>query len=372
MSPQLTPRSLPPIEDSADQKISVGGTMHSLADSSLRAVSSAADSGKRAINGAVDLGKTASVHGLRLVENQPIPDRKKLTEVEFRRKELLKRGTRSQLVVLCSWRGTVLRWSLRSPVCWLTILTYAICRILIRMNTVSLDQLPEVSTAQVGVLSGFLNFFLVFYVGHGYSRFNTQYGSSMSMEGRIFDTCAMAAAAMPRASAHRLMRHINGAHVLGYVGLSDTYNVNNFLRHFQRANQLFTVAEWARIRAIGADGGGAACREAIVWAIQDIQAEAKAGNIGSSLELALMEQVCRLRGSIGTLYDYNYQPIPVRSSSTAMLHTALTHRSAFPELCMRVWAVLLCALHLAYVIDLPPSGGVCHRAERVRFSRRSL
>ena len=35
----------------------------------------------------------------------------------------------------------------------------------------------------------------------------------------------------------------------------------------------------------------------------------KAGNIGASLELALMEQVCRLRGSIGTLYDYAYQPM---------------------------------------------------------------
>ena len=58
------------------------------------------------------------------------------------------------------------------------------------------------------------------------------------------------------------------------------------------------------------DGGGSACRECIAWAIQDIQAEAKAENISSSLELAMMEQACRLRGAIGTLYDFAYQPIP--------------------------------------------------------------
>jgi hypothetical protein len=141
------------------------------------------------------------------------------------------------------------------------------------------------------------------------------------------------------------MRHINGAHVLAYVGLNDTYNVANFLRHFQRANQIFTVAEWKRIHEIGADAGGAACREVIAWAIQDIQAEARVGNIGSSLELALMEQVCRLRGSIGTLYDYAYQPIPVSNSAAAVqaLLAALTALSTLRAARDCAWLISLSA-----------------------------
>ena len=46
-----------------------------------------------------------------------------------------------------------------------------------------------------------------------------------------------------------------------------------------------------------------------------IEAEEEAGNISTVLAQSLMDQVCRLRGSIGTLYDYGYQPIPVRNGT---------------------------------------------------------
>jgi hypothetical protein len=57
------------------------------------------------------------------------------------------------------------------------------------MRTVDMDpkSLPMLSMGQVSIISGFLFFFLIFYVSHCYSRFDKQYSASMSMEGRIFD-----------------------------------------------------------------------------------------------------------------------------------------------------------------------------------------
>ena len=180
------------------------------------------------------------------IKSYVVPDRRKLTRVELKRKELLTRSEQGMVKIIFSWTGTVLGWSLVSPLLWVSVAVYVGVRAYVRQRH-DITFMPEVTLSQVGILSGFLYFFLVFYVGHGYGRFNKQYGSSMSCEGRIFDTCSMAQAAMPRASAHRLMRHINGAHVLAYVGLNSTYNLENFLRHFQRANQLFTVAEWVSV-----------------------------------------------------------------------------------------------------------------------------
>eukprot|EP01047_Picozoa_sp_COSAG01_P142859 COSAG01_NODE_74261_length_220_cov_2840.090909_1_plen_54_part_10 len=45
------------------------------------------------------------------------------------------------------------------------------------------------------------------------------YSFSMKCKGRILDVCSMAKAYLTPAQAHRLWRHINVAHALGYIGL---------------------------------------------------------------------------------------------------------------------------------------------------------
>ena len=112
---------------------------------------------------------------------------------------------------------------------------------------------------------------------------------------------------MSQGSAHRLMRHLNGAHALGYVGLGPTYSLDNFLRHYQRQHQLFSIAEWQRLRKIGVDGNGNAYREAVAWAMQDLMAERHTGAVEPQVLTEMMQLVCRLRGGIGALYDYAWQ-----------------------------------------------------------------
>ena len=102
-----------------------------------------------------------------------------------------------------------------------------------------------------------------------------QYFVSMSCEGRVFDICALAHAGMSAPSAYRLWRHVNLAHALAYVGLSETYTVANFLKPLNEKYGLCSRAEWKRLEELKPEAGGVACREAITWAVNDIMMQTK-------------------------------------------------------------------------------------------------
>jgi hypothetical protein len=78
----------------------------------------------------------------------------------------------------------------------------------------------------------------VFYASQSYTRYDKQYDCAMSCQGRLNDICLLATncfqqSEIGRAAAHRMMRHANAVHVLGYVGLGSSYNEENFLRGCQ-------------------------------------------------------------------------------------------------------------------------------------------
>ena len=203
------------------------------------------------------------VAGLTSNEEYEVPTRMGLITIEAKRKELLERSKHGRLIVLFSWTGTILNWATASVQLWSALIVFVLTRVYMREVAWDPGNLPRMSMEQVSIISGFLFFFLIFYVSHCYARFDQQYSASMSIEGRIFDLVTMARSCMPQASAHRLMRQLNGAHALGYVGLGPTYSLDNFLRHYQRQHQLFSIAEWQRLRKIGVDGNGNAYREAV-------------------------------------------------------------------------------------------------------------
>ena len=78
----------------------------------------------------------------------------------------------------------------------------------------------------------------MFYASQSYTRYDKQYDCAMSCQGRLNDICLLATncfqqSEIGRAAAHRMMRHANAVHVLGYVGLGSSYNEENFLRGCQ-------------------------------------------------------------------------------------------------------------------------------------------
>ena len=113
------------------------------------------------------------------------------------------------------------------------------------------------------------------YASQAYNRFMDQYFVSMSCEGRVFDICALAHAEMSKPAAYRLWRHVNLAHALTYVGLSETYTVDNFLRPLNEKYGLCSRAEWRRLEELKPEAGGGATREAITWAVNDIMMQTK-------------------------------------------------------------------------------------------------
>ena len=110
-----------------------------------------------------------------------------------------------------------------------------------------------------------------------------------------------------KASVHRLMRHTNAAFVLAYVGLGKCYTEKNFLRLFNEIHQLLTEEEYERILEIGPDSGGKAYTEVISWALNDAREATKHDNTLAMAEFR--SQILRMRGLLGSLYDYDAQPV---------------------------------------------------------------
>ena len=130
-----------------------------------------------------------------------------LVQIEKRRRKILKQHDLPMHEMLLRWHGTVLSALTKDPMFYLMFFIYIAIRIASRYS------IPEfVATlggAPVGIVGGFLSFFLIFYVNTSYKRFDTLYQTSMGCEGRIFDAAALAKANLPRANALRLIRYMN-------------------------------------------------------------------------------------------------------------------------------------------------------------------
>jgi hypothetical protein len=56
--------------------------------------------------------------------------------------------------------------------------------------------------------------------------------------------------------------------------------------------------------------GGHATREVISWAVRDVEEECEAGRLDVMDKISIRDQILRLRGAAGTLYDYAGLPMP--------------------------------------------------------------
>jgi hypothetical protein len=108
---------------------------------------------------------------------------------------------------------------------WLTLCIY----VGIRIFANCVDYIPEsvslLSKTNIGILGGFLSFFLVLFVNQTNGRFLQMYGFSKACSGRIQDVAGLASTQMPVEVGEKLVRHFNAAHIAGYVGLNAIGNV---------------------------------------------------------------------------------------------------------------------------------------------------
>ncbi len=232
-----------------------------------------------------------------------------LLAIETRRRDLLKKSKLAKHTYFQLW-GTVLPRVWTSWEWWTTVAVYLMARLLLTYKVVDDSTLLLIDSRYLSVIGGFISFLLVFYNNQTYARFTTQYDQSMRMEGRIFNACYMAKDTMPPAMAWQFIRYLNGAHFLGYIGLSTCYERTNTFAPINEKLRLFSSLEVKRLDEINVDSGGGCYREVLGWEMTILHLAKQQKYLDGFEYQAIVSETLQLRGAIGALYDFEDQPIP--------------------------------------------------------------
>jgi len=231
---------------------------------------------------------------------------KELRATESKRLALLKRTGDSFCSILLSYEGTFWRIMTRDFLLWFTIGLYVVLRIV----TSTTDRVFAVSSNQIGALGAVMTFFLVFFHTQYSNRFDRFFQNSTGVQGRIFDVATIVKATLPFDRGVRIVRYLNGAYILGYVGLSGVYTYQQFLLPLDESYKIFTEHEIEQILQIKQSGFQSdPVREVITWCITDIQDALGQGYIDSHTAQDLRGQVLRVRAIIADMYDHYEQPL---------------------------------------------------------------
>jgi len=237
---------------------------------------------------------------------------------KIRRKYLRRREIPFFGIVLRYWEGTVLKDFFRDPWSYILLILYIVTRSFFYFDkfsfidssgTSSNKENMSLGVANIEIIGGFLTFFLIFYANYANDRVAKMYEASMGCEGSIFSVAALARSTIPRVNGLRLLRYLNAAHIAGYVGYASTYTYDNFFINANKAKGLLTTSEVNRMENICMDKGGSCYRELISWAIAEVTKAQQNGLVDDLTAHQYRELIMRLRGCIGTLYDYHDQPI---------------------------------------------------------------
>eukprot|EP00187_Rhodella_violacea_P013063 CAMPEP_0184711202 /NCGR_PEP_ID=MMETSP0314-20130426/1892_1 /TAXON_ID=38298 /ORGANISM="Rhodella maculata, Strain CCMP 736" /LENGTH=400 /DNA_ID=CAMNT_0027173249 /DNA_START=116 /DNA_END=1318 /DNA_ORIENTATION=- len=232
-----------------------------------------------------------------------------LVKVEKQRRRILQRTSESFWRILTHWKGTCLSLILKDGLFWTTMAIFIGIRIWLRLGSVP-EFIILIANTDVTLIGGFLSFFVVYYVGECYGRFNAAYNLCMDAEGKIFDIATLAATNMPKESAQRLNRYLNAANIAAYTGLSLDYPHNTFFVELNKRNIFLTEEEHARMQEVGMHDGGSPFLELCTWAMNEIGAACRAGHITDPLLANTMGGlILGVRGALGGLFNAADQPI---------------------------------------------------------------
>lgn len=134
-----------------------------------------------------------------------------LNELERRRRNILTRVELPFWRILTYYDGTCLRALTRDWLCWPTLGVYVFVRMQIRLPWVPL-QVYDFGNSDIGIIGGFLSFFLVLFVNQANERMNDQYKKSMDCQQSLFDVAGIVESVLPKMEAARLVRYMNAAH----------------------------------------------------------------------------------------------------------------------------------------------------------------
>lgn len=241
------------------------------------------------------------------------PNFEELKRIEAKRRRILLRVELPFWRMLLFWSGTCLKEISEDMLVWVTMSTYAAIRII--ANT--LDYVPEFATAlqgtNIGVLGGFLSFFLVLFVNQTNDRFLAMYGFSKACSGRIQDIAGLARAQLPPEVGNTLVRHFNAAQIVGYVGLNaigqgSPYSKTHFFDEYNERHKLLSKREMKMLGHHDMDNSGLCMKELCTWCEEDITEARRDGHIDRYQEEYMHDRILEFRAAMDGMYDYTDQP----------------------------------------------------------------
>ena len=248
-----------------------------------------------------------------------------LQKLEKVRRSILTRSEDTFWKTLSYWQGTCLEILLTDSLLWLVLGIYAGIRVQARLSVPTF--VAEIGgQSDIAVIGGFLSFFLVFYVNQNHKRYFSLYDNAMACKGRIFDVATLAVAYLPKEVAMRLVRYMNAAHAVGYVGLSKTYPSHTFFDELNRELCLLTTEEYDRMKECDLDKGGACNRELIAWCMMEVHRMHRQGVLDAHTAEQFRTQILGLRAAVGKMFNAAdlYVSFSLAKHSSALLeHVSL-------------------------------------------------
>ena len=175
------------------------------------------------------------------------------------------------------------------------------------------DSVDLLQKTNIGILGGFLSFFLILFVNQTNGRFLEMYGFSKACSGRIQDVAALAKTQLPIVLADRLVRHFNAAHIAGYVGLNaigmgSPYSKTYFFDHYNEEAKLLKPAEINELSRHDMNNSALCMKELVTWCQQDVTEARVTGHIDTYQEKFFHEKILDFRAAMDGMYDYTDQP----------------------------------------------------------------
>ena len=175
------------------------------------------------------------------------------------------------------------------------------------------DIVPLLDETNIGILGGFLSFFLVLFVNQTQTRFLEIYGFSKACSGRIQDVAGLARAQLPHEVGDKLVRLFNAAHIAGYVGLNATgqgnaYSKDQFFDVYNEQHDLLTPEEMEKLEHHEMDNSGQCMKELCTWCQQEVSDARRAGHLDSYEAQRMQDRILTFRAAMDGMYDYTDQP----------------------------------------------------------------
>eukprot|EP00935_MAST-01C_sp_MAST-1C-sp1_P000432 g432.t1 len=235
-----------------------------------------------------------------------------IKDLDRRRQTVLTEGkNRSMVNSGLRFVGTLLPHVIVHPVFWAAVAGWIAGIVVGREDDVAEDF--KVDFNMLFGVGAFLAFFTIFHLCECYRRWQNTFDHAMSAILALKSATLMLSSYISKDDykyATDIVRYLNAAHLLAYVGVSDEYSIKLF-REYNDEQQLLSQREVKEIETLDPEHGPLATSRCLIWSMQLIHA-CKENEVMHVTEIGRVEaRILSVWSDLARLHDLNNQPIPL-------------------------------------------------------------